>query len=86
VRREALKEGAIKHILGIVTQLLTAAQTTCIWDMTWEIIILQDHSTVSQFSAVPYLIKKSFLQIFSFTRLLHYLAVYHSSRSDPQLS
>jgi hypothetical protein len=94
VRREALKEGTIKHILGIVTQSLTAAQTTCIWDMTWEIIILQDHSTVSRFSAVPYLIKTSFLQIFSFTRLFHiksnshagYLAVYHSSRSDPQLS
>jgi hypothetical protein len=48
VRREALKEGAIKHILGIVTQSLTAAQTTCIWDMTWEIIILQDHSIVSR--------------------------------------
>ena len=75
MRREALKEGAIKHILGIVTQLLTAAQTTCIWDMTWEIIILQDHSIVSWYSAVPnttvlYLIKTSFEQIYSFT-LLH---------------
>ncbi len=76
MRREAFKEGIIKHILGIVTQPLTAAQTTCIWDMTWEIIILQDHSIVSWHSAVPnttvlYLIKTSFVKIFSFTRLLH---------------
>ncbi len=74
VRREALKEGAIKHILGIVTRPLTAAQTTCIWDMTWEIIILQDHSTVSRFSAVPYLIKKNiFFTNISFHKITSYI-------------